>query len=710
MSGKTRIVGGLAAAIFLLAGICFAADATILAFCLLSLGLLILVVLVTVVHIQINKTTARSREVFRSGLRENRVLIKEIRNAEKLNSNRLRKDIANLSERLTIQIEELDSKLERLSLPAGKAEGGKDESDLPVVQAKGDHKLRRHWSLTLERTFMRLAGRVSKVAFLNNDREGASPGDVSAGESEHGPGNRNPGLEFATGSVMRERSVELGVSSKTHLQAPEAGHPRGSATSDASTALDASIDGRAERPADDLDLVENVAMGTPLQSAEKTVENLTSSRPRDEVDKVGEASTPFRSERRRGRKIRNNMDLKNQARRVVANSVQETIDASLNDDSAFEALTERIQKSHSPSGVNSRVLMVTSNGAGLGHLTRMAAVDRWLDSETLIYTMSSAYHRIGKPKDSIMYFPSHGDLGMNGRKWNVLMEENFSAVVKGFRPDVIVFDGTYVYRGVINVARKTATDLVWVQRGCWKADVDLRSKQRHDADKFCSSVIVPGDYGCSEAVIVGKSLEPNYVSPITLVQEEDLLTSQSARDALGLPSDKRLFLVQLGAGVINDIGDLRTQVVRAIQSLGDEWSPVLVRNPLSTHSLLPEVPSIQAYPLGKYYNAFEAGVFAAGYNTVQESVELGLPGLFIPNLETKTDDQVRRATGLESAGLGLKAVSVDGIQAAIRKLADQEFNSGIRSRIAAVRQTSGARQTAGLIESLIPSNQSKAAR
>lgn len=348
-----------------------------------------------------------------------------------------------------------------------------------------------------------------------------------------------------------------------------------------------------------------------------------------------------------------------------------------------------------------RVLFVSSNGAGLGHLTRLSAVDKHLDSLSLFYTMSSAYRMIGKSSSEAIYFPSHGDLGMVGKLWNPLMEEHFGAVVDGFQPDAIVFDGTYVYRGVISVSKKRKVPLIWMQRGCWKPEVDARSKQRHNANKFASMVLVPGDYGCEESVNVGNGIEPIYLPPVTLAGREDLLSKEEARNLLGLPKDKKLFLVQLGAGNINDITDTRETALRAVRSLGPDWTPVLVRNPLSKNAQESEALSIQAYPLSIYYNAFEAGAFAAGYNTVQEAIEMGLPAVFVPNLQTKTDDQGRRASEIESRGLGFSASDNLELTNAILSLGDPAVREKLKSRQDALRSPSGGMDAARTIARFI---------
>lgn len=352
-------------------------------------------------------------------------------------------------------------------------------------------------------------------------------------------------------------------------------------------------------------------------------------------------------------------------------------------------------------GNKPRVIFVSSNGAGLGHLTRLSAVDKAIDAESMFYTMSSAYKMLGKKNHEIVYFPSHGDLKMRGSDWNPLMQAHFTAVVRGYKPDLIVFDGTYVYRGVIAASKELKIPLVWMQRGCWKDEVDKQSVQRHNAQKFAKSVLIPGDYGCEEIVDVGPGLTPEYLPPITLVEKSQLLTRENARKLLHLPLDKKLFLIQLGAGNINDISNIRSKALTFVKTLGDDWEPVLVQNPLSQDSEESNSYSIQAYPLSLYYNAFDAGAFAAGYNTVQESIELQLPAVFVPNPHTKTDDQERRANTIAKQGLGFVAGDEAQLQNAIHELSKMSTRESIRAAQALLKKPSGATAAAKTIHNLL---------
>ena len=57
--------------------------------------------------------------------------------------------------------------------------------------------------------------------------------------------------------------------------------------------------------------------------------------------------------------------------------------------------------------------------------------------------------------------------------------------------------------------------------------------------------------------------------------------------------------------------------------------------------------------------AFDASVQAGGYNSYQEMRMLGIPTLFIPNMDTGMDDQVARCKIAEEEGWGLVVLKPD---------------------------------------------------
>lgn len=367
-------------------------------------------------------------------------------------------------------------------------------------------------------------------------------------------------------------------------------------------------------------------------------------------------------------------------------------------ESNFAEMTRRAEASigeNETRETKKRVLLVSSNGAGLGHLTRLAAISRFLNAQSLIYTLSSAYHVLGKSSKEIIYFPSYGDIGLDGATWNPLLKAHFGAVVKGFQPDLIIFDGTYVYRGVTEVARQIGIPLVWLQRGCWREDVLERSAQRLNPEDYVDHIVVPRDHGCLEDEGQKQgALAPGYINPVTLLGRKEIFQRQEARAALGLPSDKRLFLIQLGAGVLNDINQIKSLAIDAVRENGADWEPVLVANPLKKdfELLNKNFLTVSAYPLLRYLKAFDAAVLAAGYNSIQESVVAELPAIFVPNTKTKTDDQVRRAQGMSNLGLGITATNSEQIQAGIRRLESAELRTQFQEKLRLAGLPNGAEE------------------
>lgn len=314
------------------------------------------------------------------------------------------------------------------------------------------------------------------------------------------------------------------------------------------------------------------------------------------------------------------------------------------------------------------VVLVSSNGAGLGHLTRLEAISRRLRGSSVIYTLSKGYHKLGKRAEELVYFPSSRTLDLNSRTWNTLLFNHFGAFIASSNPKVIVFDGTYLYSGIVDVSKTLDIPLVWIRRGRWRSEIKEQSAQYNSPQDFCDLVIVPGEYaGTDESAQPCATLE---VDPVLVHQHDELLSRAEAAEKLGLDSSFKYVLVQLGAGTINDIDGWVSAACSEIMSLGSDWKPVLLNNPLSERSNLPSgAEVIEAFPISLYLNLFDFVIVAAGYNSVQEAVASEIPCIVVPNFSTVTDDQEARAAAIHNAGLGLKVDSLESLGAAIGSLA-----------------------------------------
>lgn len=349
-------------------------------------------------------------------------------------------------------------------------------------------------------------------------------------------------------------------------------------------------------------------------------------------------------------------------------------------------------------------MFVTSNGAGLGHVSRLLAVADKLPAGRRfeLLTLSKAYKQVAAPGLTVHYFPSSEATGETTQRWNQVFRDHVRNLLAARRPSVVVFDGTWVYTGLTDVCRAMGVPLVWMQRGMWKEEVDQASTQRHAAASVADHVIIPGDYAGGEIVDLGPGIQPQYVEPIVRTKREDLLSREAACAMLGLDPAGRYVLLNLGGGSISDPDSVARAALTSIQLLTPELTAVQVASPL-----IPKIDDVTglirvaAYPVMRYARAFEYMVAAAGYNSAQEAASLGIPTVLVPNVDTKTDDQLRRARLLAEKGLVLAAVGSSELERALRKIGDPIYHDTLARELTSVEEPRGAMQAAGIIDRII---------
>lgn len=357
-----------------------------------------------------------------------------------------------------------------------------------------------------------------------------------------------------------------------------------------------------------------------------------------------------------------------------------------------------------------RVLFITSNGAGMGHLTRLLAMARRASPgiEPVFFSLSQAVPVVGPEGFPYEYMPSRGALGCTTKEWNGLFERRFVEVMERYRPSAVVFDGTWPYQGLVTARPQFPdTAFVWSRRAMWKPEVgpDQLAKAA-----YFDLVIEPGEYAAAaDDGPTTTATDALRVAPITLLDETDLLDRAQARKELGLDPEGTAVLVNLGAGNINDLtSDLGVIVDALSHHPGTQL--VLTRPPIAAGRpipLPPHVHTVSVYPLSRYVRAFDAAVAASGYNSYHELISFGVPTVFLPNLATITDNQLARARYAEEAGVGaylpegLAALPPGEVAAAFAAVLDPQIRGRMADTARRTYPGNGAAAAMAAVEDLL---------
>ncbi|HUR14211.1 MAG TPA: glycosyltransferase [Mycobacteriales bacterium] len=347
-------------------------------------------------------------------------------------------------------------------------------------------------------------------------------------------------------------------------------------------------------------------------------------------------------------------------------------------------------------------MLVTSNGTGMGHLTRQSAVARALArrADVVVLSLSSGLPVVLQQGLRGEYLPSYQRPWFPRSDWHRYLADRLVALVHELDADVVAFDGVAPYRGLVLARRRLpATAFVWFRRGLWRHGVNRAALR---AEPFFDLVIEPGDLSSAADRGATARRTAARVPPVSLLDVLAPLPRDEAAAALGLDPSRPAALVTLGSGALGHDEDAVAAALAAVRLHAPSWQLATTQSALSTQ--VAEHHDVHllrgVYPLAQYVRAFDLVVSAAGYNAVHEFVAAGVPTVLVPNTHTSTDDQVARASHLDQAGLAVlsdPAQGTAGLTDAVARCLDRRADLAAAADVA---PTGGAQAAAALLLSL----------
>ena len=354
------------------------------------------------------------------------------------------------------------------------------------------------------------------------------------------------------------------------------------------------------------------------------------------------------------------------------------------------------------------IILATSNGIGMGHLTRASAVASELKdfANPIIISMASGVVEVPKiAYVNFEYVPGRDRKWMGRFEWDKYLRDRIVALIDETDAKIVSFDGVVPYPGIIGIKSiRPKVKLVWVRRGFWQ-----KTSQRHLLNlqsKMMDLIITPGDFGQSydKGPTTGRS-DSTVVKPISIYNRQTSLDKVAARNLLGLDQTRPVVLVQLGIGE----ADLNAKMTAALKGLitWPDLQVVLTKEPVTStgENLAPaglDMKVIRHFPLANVLNAFDAAICAAGYNSVHEELAANIPTLFIPNTRG-TDNQAERARWAadNKVALTVDQSNLDQITIMVSKLSDSKLRQELAKNCANLPQVTGATEVAHIYRGLI---------
>ena len=361
-----------------------------------------------------------------------------------------------------------------------------------------------------------------------------------------------------------------------------------------------------------------------------------------------------------------------------------------------------------------RIICYAINGAGLGHVTRLLSVGKWmrryvtlLDGvvpEVLFLSSSDASDVLADAGFAAFKIPSKTiakSTGLNKLEYRRLAKHFVWNSLGVFNPDLLVVDtfpsGSFdeLFQVLDGPFKKS-----FIFRKV-KPEYAARATFRSAASMYDAVVAPHSMQNCPVEQIGGKKVR--FSGEVSQFDREDFLPREVARKQLGVCDGNRLIYLSAGGGGDPGAAEQLATLVDALSSVPDLHFLVgagpLYRGPrISGQNLT----WFDGHSIGKYFGGLDAAVCAAGYNTFHELMLARVPTAFFAQSKI-ADDQSERIHAAVEVGACQQIESLndsEGLRATLGSLLDSSVAESMRDSASKFLTENNARKCA--IELLSP--------
>lgn len=354
------------------------------------------------------------------------------------------------------------------------------------------------------------------------------------------------------------------------------------------------------------------------------------------------------------------------------------------------------------------VLMLSTNGVGMGHLTRQLAIARRLPGNLapVFVSHSPAVHKVREFGFPSEFVPYHAAYGGARPHWNANLATTLAEMFGFYLPSVVVFDGNVPFLGLIEaLERHPGIASVWLRRAMWGDHRDLDALDRQDAFDV---VIEPSEVAAAfdSGPTVRHLASVRRVPPVHLLDLDEPLPRHVAARELGLEADAVNVLILPGSGNNHDAARMIEAALNRL-STDIDGQPVVAEWLISSaRAAWPaSVRVIRAYPLMRWIRAFDFAISASGYNSFTELTLHGVPTIWIANDNPQMDRQDLRAAFAQQRGFGLCVAGTDASRMtdAVEQMLDTDGRERFSAILDGMERANGAVAAARIVADLAAS-------